>query len=199
MVFVNDGMYHNTVQNFALPLGFQFVLIPVYLVVLFRHDQYFLTDYCSTRYKSERQLYVARIVTLLFDTALFYIPLFLFYLVYVLPSRLSLGRILAFALNVFIGFLLLGLLCSILHQMTRRYLPVLIIYVLLFVDAVISIGALVIKFSFFYLPVLDPWNLDDLASYLRHVLLMLIALIVLAVLGWFLAGIRRGGIRHVEK
>lgn len=180
----------NPLQNFTLPIPFQFLIVPVYLVFTYKHDLYFFMTYCCTRYLSERRIFLIRGLTLLAETALFYLPLWLIYWLFAIPARLPLGRTLAFSINIYVVLLQLGFVSAFLHQLTRSFLLEVLLYIMLIVDSAASAGALPLEKSFFYLPLFQPALKQNLEGVYLHLSEMVLGLLLLVALGWFLSGIR---------
>lgn len=198
MLLERNGEQVSPLRHVASPLVFHFVIVPVYLVINSRHDQYFYSSYCCTRYSSERKIYEARARTLLLETSLFYLPLFTLFLVRLLHSGMPAWSAMAHGLNIFIGMLQLGLISSFLHQKIRSYMPRLFIYCLLMVDAWIASGAFIIDNSLYYAHLLGFQFLSSHKAAITQLLLMCAALFALGLLGWLFCG-RRGEYNLVEE
>lgn len=194
-LMVTRGPNESLLRNFASPLAFHFLLIPVYLWLIYKHDDYFYMVYCCTRYVSERQVYLKRVLNLLLETIIFSLPLLLVLATLSLLSNICALEAVIYGLSLFVGLLQLGLVFTILHQTTRTYYLGLLLYSLLIFDAWSASGGLFIDSSIYYQQLLLLPLYDQTPSLfihlLTHLLKSCVVLGALFILGLMLANKRR--------
>jgi len=203
--FVCAGTFANNIAElipdpvlraFRNPLYIHFILMPAYLFLLHRHDLYVAHVLCKIRMRSAFQLYAVRLRDVIIETSVFVIPLLVFFAIPVFTSALTTTTAAICFLNVFLHFLMVGAVCCALSMKLNSSIY-LIVFSLLTVDSLASIGTLPTELSVYYLHMASVFAKADDSLRAGIVLSSAAKLAVLTVLGTLFHHAKRT--RYVSK
>lgn len=166
---------------FKTPVYIQFILLPVYMFLLNRHDAFETHILCKTRYRGVFQAYKIRMRDMLVETAVFVLPLIAVLAIYAATSVIPAAVAVSGALNLIFGFLMVGVVCCT-AALKWKIIVYLAVFALLTMDYTASMGWLPEEASVFYTPMLMVFMTKTGADALPYVLVSFAKLAVLAAL-----------------
>ena len=188
--FLFFGMfYRNTIviisgshlQAFKNPMLVQFLLMPVYLFLLLKHDSYISSFICKTRFSSQAHAYLNRLIVLIIEVAVFVTPFSVLLIAITLLNSLSFMITVLYIANVYLSYFIVGAICCFI-SLKWHQLVYLIAFVFLTLDSFAAIGILPYQLSVFYLPYCSIFAESELLTVLSAVLVSFIKLIAIVCL-----------------